>query len=287
MRLFGSLSLVGMTSLVLAAASSAQAIVLYDSFGFESSAGYEPNKFLDFQPASAPVADQWVASPTFPTGAVDSAATVPLAGVYEYPVLSAENRQYVGVVNNDVPANNANFYNPQTNQVNPFTPAPTEGVVIGWSMNTSSSDLANNPFFGIVAFGSNGVIAQAGINASTGELLGSGLFTTVSPFTAAPDTFYNYELLLDYTTQTYSIFAAPTDAEELTLRATGLFANLSTDFTDADIASFSVQPQSGLPYSGFAQFDFYFVETVTIPEPASLCLAIGACGLLGARRCRA
>lgn len=261
--------------------SSSFGFVLFDSYGFETSAGYQANQFLQGQPGTATPTDRWVQSPNYAAG---SGTTVPYAAVYSYAAPTAPNFQYALVGDTNVPAQNANFFNPLTNVVNPYTPAVNQAVAVTWSMQTLATGVANNPFFGISVYGSNGEVATAGIDASTGQIVGSSALTTVSPFTAAADTFYNYELLLNYGTQSYSIYTAPVGSTNYTLRATGSFANASVDFTDADIASFSANPGSGLAYSGYAAFDYYKVETVAVPEPTMIGLAGVVFGLLGARR---
>ncbi|MGC4030176.1 MAG: hypothetical protein QM754_00300 [Tepidisphaeraceae bacterium] len=266
---------------LLVPVSSSFGYVLFDSYGFETSAGYTANNYLQGQSTTAVPTDRWVQSPNYAAGA---GTAVPYAAVYAYASPAAPNYQYALVGDLNVPADNANFFNPGTNIFNPYTPAVNQAVAVTWTMQTLSSGVANNPFFGISVYSSAGEVATIGVNASTGGLVSSTPLTTVSAFTAAADTTYNYELLLNYGTQTFSLYTAPAGSSSYTLRSTGSFASAATDFTDADIASFSANPGAGLAYSGYAVFDYYKVETVAVPEPTMIGIAGAAFGLLGARR---
>ena len=263
---------------LLVSASTSFGFVLYDSLGFETSGGYQTRQFLTGQPQTAAATDRWVQSTRGATGTNTRYATVET-----YPASSPPNVQYVTVGASNVPAENANFFNPLTNVINPFTPGMNQGVAITWTMATLSSNLANNPFFGMTTYGNGNLVAVAGVDASTGELIGGENVIVVKPFTITADTVYSYELLLNYDTQTYSIFTALAGGS-FTLNMVGSFENAATEFTDAAITAFSLQGEDGADYSGYAEFDYYRVETVVVPEPASLGIAVVAFGLLVKRR---
>jgi hypothetical protein len=261
--------------------NTAQAVVLYDSGGFEAAAGFSTGPggggaFLAGQTGGTP-SSQWVQAFT-------GAGNAPLAAVYPYPGAVAPNFQRVQVQDNTVPAANAGYFNPNLAGT-PFTPAANQGIAITWTMRLNSAAFAN-PFFGIVAFSGANEVAQFGINGSTGALVGNN-GTTFPGFTAAINAFVDYELLLNYTTKVYSVYTSPNGSGTYTLRGTGAFLTpTATNFTDADIASFGLGNATD-PFSGSADFDSYKVETVAVPEPATISVLTAAFGLLSVRRRKA
>ncbi len=170
---------------------------------------------------------------------------------------------------------------------NPFVPSATNGqqVAVRWTMEIENAN-ANHPFFGITSFGngSSQPFAIAGIDASTGLVYG-----LPSTFQASQGTFYQYELLLDYSTNTYSFYEAPaTVGSAFTLIGAAPFRLAATNFTDADITTY-------VPFgvgatgtgSGEAAFDNYSVQVLPVPEPASAgALALALLGLAGRRKSR-
>ncbi|MDB5325194.1 MAG: hypothetical protein JWM57_763 [Phycisphaerales bacterium] len=277
MQTFGIRSAVLLGGLFVGIASSiTQATVLYDSGGFETSAGFVTGPggagaFLAGQTGGTP-ASTWIQS-------FAGAGNAPLAAIYPYAGGISPNFQRVQVQDNTVPAANGGFFNPNLAST-PYTPGLNQGIAITWTMRLNSG--LNNPFYGIVAYSGADEVAQFGVNGSSGALVGSS-GATFAGFTAAVNAFVDYELLLNYTTKTYSVYTSPNGAGTYTLRGGGLFVTpTATAFTDADIASFSLAGTD--PFSGSADFDFYKVETVTIPEPATISVLTAAFGLLTVRR---
>ena len=277
MQTFGIRSAVLLGSMIVGVASAmSQATVLYDSGGFETSAGFATGPgglgaSLAGQTGGTP-ASTWVQS-------FSGSGNAPLAAIYPYSGASSPNFQKVQVQDATVPSANAGFWNPVLAST-PYTPAASEGIAITWTMSRLSG--LNNPFFGIVAYSGADEIAQFGINGSTGGLVGSDN-VTFPGFNAAIGTYVDYELLLNFTTKTYSVYTSPNGLGSYTLRGGGAFVTLTaTSFTDADIASFSLAGTD--PFSGAADFDYYKVETLTIPEPATVGVLTAAFGLLTVRR---
>ena len=263
-------------------AASANAAVLYNSGGFEATAGFTS------------VGQNNIIGQTGGTPASTFAGTtsVPTAKVGTYFGGTNGNLQFValdatGSNGNGTAGNDSGFFYPTTYSNTPYQ-AAGQSIAIIYTMTTSNpTATSGSPFFGITAFDDGGnVIARLGVNnsagANSGRLVGSPAEGMFSGFTATPGTFYQYELLLNYAAQTYSVYTAPADGSTaFTLRGTGAFATASTTFADADLTTFSLD---GAAYSGTAVFDNYSVQTV--PEPATLAAAGLAFGLLGRRRGR-
>jgi hypothetical protein len=284
-------------------AANASAVILFDSHGFEPlttaaspvnynpnpQTAYSPNVSLLGQPAAALPQNRW-------TGGVQAGANsnVPLTAVYSYVSPSATNKQYVVLQAPDINPTAFGYFYPQTNTpvadggFGTYSPPANQAVAITFSMSVSSN-FGSNAFFGVVAFNGAGTpVAQIGINNSTGGLaLAPGATTVGGAYTSPFDTSVGYELLLDYGAQTYSVFTQPLTGNPVTqvytLRATGSFANTSTDFSDADLATFALGATNA---NGYAVFDDYLVQTVTVPEPASLATGGLVIGLLLGRRRR-
>lgn len=269
--------------IVLSTVSFAQSDVLFDSNGFEAP-DYSPLTFLDQNPVASSSKIWGAIAPEGVTPAVNA----PYAAVNPYSPGTLPNFQRVELVASNATPNSRVAYYPFETFDNPYTAVNSDDVAITFSMNHVIVG-AGNGFFGIEAYNAAGlIIAAVGINGTTGNLVGAA--TIVSPFTAAFNTVYNYELLLDYDTQSYSIYTTDAgDPNTFVLRGGGAFANSSTTFSDADISSFSIpfatNPfASDLPaYTGGVLIDDYVVQTI-VPEPASLGLAALALGLLVRRR---
>lgn len=280
------------------AASFASATILFDSHGFEPNAdptiNYVTNTGLFGQPPAALPQNRWDGS-VFPAGAPVN-NNYPLAGVFSYNLPTAGNLQYALLQSPNIAPGSFGYYFPKANQsvtdggFGNYTPVSGQKIAITFSMNVYggyAAAAANSVFYGVTAFNQAGTeIASVGLNNFNGQLeLSNGATITNGGFTGSFDTFYGYELLLDYDTQTWAVYTQPLSgpgAFVYTLRATGAFANASTSFSDADLAAFTLGTANG---SGYAAFDDYTVQTV-VPEPASLTAGALAFGLLAARRRR-
>lgn len=270
-------------------ASAAIGQILYDSHGFEASANLAINYSASFnligQPVGAAAQDKWAGATAYATGSLNT--SVPAAGVFAYIGPTAPNFQYALVQAPNVASGGYGYFAPNTN--NPagggtaYTPAANEQIAITFSMNAYSFGAAGGAFFGLTAFSGVNEVASVGIDNSTGNLALPLTATTHNGgFTAQFDRFYGYELLLNYATQTWSIYTDPLTgpgAGTFTLRASGPFATTTTTFTDADLATYGLTANA---FSGYAAYDDYKVQVV--PEPASIGALGLAFGLLAARR---
>jgi hypothetical protein len=270
-------------------ASAAIGQILYDAHGFETSSNLAINYSASFnligQPVGAAAKDKWAGATAFATGS--SNTSVPAAGVFAYIGPTAPNFQYTLLQSPNVASGGYGYFAPNTN--NPdgggtaYTPAANEQIAVTFSMNAYSFGAAGGAFFGLTAFQGVNEVASVGINNATGSLaLPVGATTYNGGFTAQFDRFYGYELLLNYATQTWSIYTDPLTgpgAGTFTLRAGGAFATPATSFTDADLATFGLTASN---FSGYAAYDDYLVQVV--PEPASLGVVGLALGLLARRR---
>lgn len=227
------------------------------------------------------------------TNAGIAGSNVPLAGTFSYtPVPTNPQYALLTVINNAT--NSSGFYNP-THPSYTYTGANDKAVAVTFSMNVLagySAAAATDEFFGISAFGAptgTGEIASLGINNRTGAYVlpaGATVINASPSGLGAPGlgTYRGYELLMNFATQTWSIYSqvVPNPALPYTLDAFGTFVNPTNKFTDADLAAFNLGSGAS---NGYAQFDDYTVQTL-VPEPTSLAVAGVASGLLLARRRR-
>ncbi len=143
--------------------------------------------------------------------------------------------------------------------------------------------------FGLTSFdntAAQGVVSDFEINAATGAVTLNGLTTPVSATTfTAPTTgtFFNYELQLNYATQTASVFEAAMNVGTFpsTPIVTAPFEETASTFSTTGFDTFAVGGTAG---TGVAEFDNLTITSV--PEPVSASLLFGGVLLAGGRRRR-
>lgn len=254
------------------AGSASADTLLYTSNGFEPSAGYVAfpnNTSLVGQPGGS---DSWV----------DNSSGGASAEVGSFGAGNPANQQYVQVagVGLNPSAGQAALFAPGTYATTAYN-ATNQQLAIRYSMSYSASN--TNPFIGVTAFNGNDVLGRGGISGQTGQIVGLNLTTAGAAFTAAPLTYYQYEVLLDYATQTVSFYEAPADnVSPYVLMGTANFLKAATSFTDADLTVSTINTANA-SVTGVGYFDNYTISLV--PEPTSM--SILALGLLcGYRRQR-
>jgi len=158
-------------------------------------------------------------------------------------------------------------------------------AIIDWDMNVTQSTHAGDfgPFFGVEAYDALDnpplLAGSAGVDAKTGDVLYQAATTGIFTETGTKATFgqwNHFRLLLDYSTDRYSVF----------FNGTAVASNIGfvdpgvDDFTDAPISALAAAVEPPIE-TGTAYFDNYTL----IPEPASLGLmgAVAVVGLLGRR----
>lgn len=277
-------------------ASQASAVVLFDSHGFEQSAGYNAGLSLAGQPASAPATERWDGVNT--AGAPGGSA--PIAGVLAYNPVNPALGQYALVQVTNNAAGSSGFFYPNHNLptasggAGPFVPGAGTDKIVAITFNmdvlsaASGSTAANDEFFGVVAYGSAGQIMQLGLNHRTGtyDLPVDATVIRNSPSglgAGSLDNFHGYELLLNYQTNTWQIYSQlVSGVSPFVLDAFGPFQSAATDFTDADLVAYNLGTGSS---NGNAIFDDYLVQTL-VPEPTSIAVGVMATGVLLGRRRR-
>jgi hypothetical protein len=155
--------------------------------------------------------------------------------------------------------------------VNPAAP-----VVVSWDMYVQQTNLplgSFGPFMGVEAYDEHGntprLAGSAGVDAATGELLyqlaGTGYLVAVPNFQIAFDTWHRFELVLNYSTDTYSVLV---DGVER-VHGEGFVDAGVDDFTDASIAALAAagDPVSQLA-SGVARIDNYSIAVRNSPVNA-------------------
>jgi len=251
--------------------------VLYNSNGFEASGGYVANLPLTGQPATGPVANQWLqASQTL------NNPGYPAAEVVNYPVPN-QTQQLVGVADNNIGVNDYGYWYPGTNLATPFTPSSINGtnvINVAWT-EAWLAGATGDPFFGIAVQNGSNIVALGGVDATTGLLVDEGPPNNTNElgssfFQGTAGTYYNFNLLLNYTSQTYGLYVNGT------LIDTQPFVNAASQFTDADITTYVLQTTSGANGDGY--FDNYLVTAV--PEPGILAVGGLALFLLSVRKPR-
>lgn len=255
------------------------ATTLFDSGGFEPTAGYIQDTYLYDEPGTGvgtPGVGQFTGSPY---------AANAYAAVYNYDEIfngntNALNTQLADIVTSGNTSTAA--YYPILNDVTPNANTQTGQVAIVFQEAIGSSN-SGSSFTGVVAYAttSGGVpadpVGEVGLDTAAGTLIG-----TSSSFTAAPDTFYNFELLLDYTTDQYSVFEAPIGGSFTQLGTAEPF--LTAGATTFNTAALETYETSGAS-SGQVFFDNFSISEV--PEPATASLLMGGVALLATRRRRA
>ncbi len=151
----------------------------------------------------------------------------------------------------------------------PVTGFPTHRfVLINWDMRVEHTVGAANtfgPFFGVDAYDDNPVVRVAGalgVDASTSDVLYQQTDTGALTPTGESVVFgqwYNYGMLLDFTSHQYSIYF-----DGFRILTTGFVdrgvsgANVD-QFTDADIAAIGAAPGASLALTGTAYIDNFTV----------------------------
>jgi hypothetical protein len=250
--------------------------VLYNSDGFEASAGYVANLPLTGQPASGPVASQWLQA----SQGLNNPG-YPAAEVITYPVPN-QTQQLVGVADTNIGPSDYGYWYPATNVTSPFTPSSINGtnfIDVAWT-EAWNAGATGNPFFGIAVENGTTIVALGGVDATTGLAVDENPTNTTELgsdfFQGTAGTYYNFKLLLNYTAQTYSFYANGN------LIDTEPFVNAATQFTDADITTYLLQTST--PGTGAGYFDNYIVTAV--PEPGILTIGGLALFLLSIRKPR-
>jgi len=269
-RFFNAVGLAGLLLTVVGVGQAQASVVLFNSQNFASTANYWSGYELQGQPTSNPVSPNslgWqasisdVANPPYPVAGITSNPSVP-------------SQQAVIVESVNIGASDYGLWYPEQNLTTPFTPNAVNGtnhVDVSWSESYLTS--TGDPFFGVWVNDNGSHVALAGIDATLGLLMvekPSGFaYLPGSDFQGAPSTFYNLEMDLNYTSQTYGIYVNGS------LVDTESFANSAIQFTDADITTL---PVGGGVADGYGYFDNYLVQAV--PEPAGLSLLVAGSILL-------
>jgi len=177
--------------------------------------------------------------------------------------------------------------------------APATPIKIGWDMYVEdATDGAANPsegfgpFFGVEANDANDsgtsfplLIAQAGLDASTGEFLYSDeeLFVQTTGDTFSLEEWHDFEMTLDYDGSGSGQYSVSVDGTQVLSREfiDDEQGNGIDDFTAAPLSTFAAfGDQVSQQRSGTAYYDNYAVRVV--PEPSSLLggLVLGGGALL-------
>ena len=272
----------------VSAGRSSGAVTLFNSNGFEASAGYVSGVALDNdQPSTAASQNQF-------SGGFGGTGAVPVAGIDTYGSFfgGTSTQQFALMIStgtNSTTGGIAEYY-PNTNVVAPYVASGSANPVVDVVFTLAvTKATAGEPLFGVIAANSAGSeIGELLVDASNGNVMGG---TGGTAFTAAANTFYSYELQLNYTSQQVNMYeASPGSGAFTTLIGTSAFVTPSTDFALAAISSFSISPsasagtapggQSGV----FGAFDDYSVIATSVPEPTVVSLALGGVAVLAGRR---
>ena len=176
-----------------------------------------------------------------------------------------------------------------------LTLAPTSSndiVQIEWDMRVDAQTAVTGtfgPFLGIEAYDTNATFALLGalyVDATTSELVTLDADSNVAPIsghTATLGSWHNYDMHLDFTAETYTVYQ---DDVLVDLRP---FVDLGeasiSSFTDAPIAAIRAgSDATATSLIATAYFDNYLLTEV--PEPTSLALMGSGCLLLLSRQRR-
>jgi hypothetical protein len=260
-------------------------VPIFNSNGFETAAGYVDGDYLAGQPSTGP---QFVSTSFYPS---------PYAQVTDYTAVfgSNSNASNLNVVEL---ANPASSTTPTTTYTYPVLSSimPGSGGIpsqisttfqeaIGqYFVGNVATPYPNNTFFGVVALDGTDTnpVGELGINATTGMIEGATTLTAAgTTFQATPDTFYDFDLLLDYGTQTYSLYEAAVNAATYTLLGTSNFLTATNTYGTTALVS---SPTTALPVSEAAYVDNFAITAVPEPGTASLVMGGAAITLLKRRR---
>jgi hypothetical protein len=179
---------------------------------------------------------------------------------------------------------------------NPFPPEPAQPFIsISWDMRvqqTQGPAGTSGPFFGVEAYDNPGRLGALGVDASTGKILYSAPGTGVLTETGATVNFgewNHFRILLDYSTDQYSIFH--------NLAGLGSFAFVDAgldQFSQADIATLAALTSAeSVRLTGTAYFDNFLIRegggesAGTVPEPTTAVLLAAGFAMAGYARRRA
>ena len=215
----------------------------------------------------------------------DVVASKGSAVVAPYATPVAGNAQYAQL--NDlsgIAATTEAFYFPTLSSITPVAAGtPTIDTVAQIAVGSGTGGAT----FGLAAFdgtaGGN-LIADVEINSATGAVTVDGATTAVSTGYTAPTGFayQNYELQLNFASQTYNVYEAAVGATTFTneIAAAIPFETAATTYSTSAIDTLS----TGGTGSGLAEFDNLTISAV--PEPASASLILGGLVVAGGRRRR-
>jgi hypothetical protein len=241
------------------AITTSEATIVYDSDGFE------PPTFTAGLPLEGQ--DSWVRTGTASASQVQIAVVD--SGNQAVQVTRAPNEDARwGVLTTGFPA------------------SPTDLISIQWDMNVLPSGVPSGsfgPFFGVEAYSDVAgltFLGSLGVDTATGEIL---YLHPVNGFTAVPAvtvpfaSWHMYELLLDFGSDTYSIYFDGA----LQVSGIGFTDGPSNSFSDAPIATVGAAgdaiSQAAIG-SGF--FDNYVITA--IPEPSAVLFGGLVCTVIGA-----
>jgi hypothetical protein len=247
------------------AAPRADAVVVYDSGGFEAP------RFIAGDLAGQDVQGPWLRSGGTAPAVVQSTVTRSGGQAVQFTRTATGGDTWYGVNKEMTPT------------------APNQVVRISWDMNvTQTQGDEFGPFFGVDAYDGFGGLPKRvgllGVDASTGEVLILGAGPTdeeelfVAPGEIVPFGQWNrYALELDYATRTYRgyVNGVLVGGDDFIDDEDGIVG-----FTDAPIGSLQA---GAADVPGVAYFDNYTIEVV--PEPTTVAIfGLASLGLLARRR---
>jgi hypothetical protein len=254
-------------------ASQSDGAVLYTT-------GFEPTGSAMY-PADNFTANQTLNGQGGWTGSVGG-SPAPVAGVYNYAQAfgsnsNPSNAQFTGLVDSNIGSQSIGYYSVPIN----YTPNAVTGSIVDVVFELGVPQAgAGSPFFGVIAQANGVNIAGIGVNGNNGALVPlGGTLTGNTTFSGSANPgmtgFFNYELQLNYTTQTFNVYATPLGATAFTsanLINSGPFLASAATFSDAALTSFAL---TSAPATGNGYYDYYSVTSV-VPEPASVGLLLSA-----------